>query len=68
MLLLPSDRVNDVPLEDQAPQDILRLAETAYEALLATGLSRSEARQRLLNTEPFNLYPSLVSAFGATTK
>jgi hypothetical protein len=67
-LLLPADRQEEVPLEDRAPEEILRLAEVAYEALLASGLSRSEARQRLMNTEPFHLYPSLVARFGGTAK
>jgi hypothetical protein len=68
VLLLPADRPDELPLEDRAPDDILRLAEVAYEALLTGGLSRSEAQQRLMNTEPFHLYPDLVQRFGGTEK
>jgi hypothetical protein len=64
VLLLPADRGDETPLEDRAPKDILRLAELVYETLLSSGLSRSEARQRLLNTEPFHLYPSVVGDLG----
>lgn len=64
VLLLPSEQTEEIPLEDRPPEDILRLAEVAYDALLSSGLSRSEARQRLMNTEPFHLYPSLAARFG----
>jgi hypothetical protein len=67
ILLLPQGPTADVPLEDVAPGDIIKLAETAYDALITSGLSRSEARQRLAHTEPFHLYPSLISQFGAET-
>jgi len=60
VLLLPAERAEELPLEDQAPDDIIRLAELAYETLLSGGLSRAEARQRLMHTEPFHHYPELV--------
>ena len=62
-LLLPSDSTGEVPLSDRPAEEILAMAERIYDGFLARGMTRSEARQRLLNTEPFNLYPNLVERF-----
>jgi hypothetical protein len=66
VLLLPSGPSDEAPLDDRPADDIVRLAEVVYETLLKSGLSRGEARQRLMNTEPFHLYPSLLEKFGGT--
>lgn len=52
------------PLEDRAPDELLALAESAYESLLRQGRSRREAAQRIRNTEPFNLFPAILERFG----
>jgi hypothetical protein len=66
VLLLPGEATEELPLEERTPEDILRLAERVYEGLLATGLSRNEARQRVRHTEPFHLYPSLMDQLEGT--
>lgn len=63
-LLLAAPPPNDTPLEDRPPEEIVRIAEVAYDSLLTEGLSRKEACQRLKNTEPFHLYPALIDEFG----
>ncbi|WP_102146054.1 ATP-binding protein [Mycobacterium hubeiense] len=64
MVSVPSKPLERAPLEDRPPDEILALAESAYESLLAQGKSRSEAAQRIRNAEPFNLYPAIVERFG----
>ena len=64
VLLLPAERQEDPPLADEPPETIARLAEVVYESLLKRGLTRGEARQRLVNTEPFNMYPHLLVGLG----
>ena len=48
------------PLDSQADEEIAGVAERMYEGLLRAGLTRKAARDQLLHTEPFNLYPGLI--------
>lgn len=65
VLLLPSTPAERAPFEDEPTEELIRLAEVVYDALLSQDLSRSEALQRLLNTEPFYLYPAIKEHFDA---
>jgi hypothetical protein len=62
-LLLPSAPSERTPFEDDPTEDLIRMAEMVYDALLGQNMSRAEALQRLLNTEPFYLYPSIKDHF-----
>jgi hypothetical protein len=63
VLLLPATPVDRTPFEDDPPEELIRLAEVVYDALLSQDMTRSEALQRLLNTEPFYLYPVIKEHF-----
>jgi hypothetical protein len=61
---LPSQASENPPLADQTPDRVLELADMVYESMLAQGKTRSEAAQRICNTEPFYLYPQIIAHFG----
>jgi hypothetical protein len=63
VLLLPTAPAERTPFEDEPPEELSRLAEVVYDALLSQDMTRSEALQRLLNTEPFYLYPAIKEHF-----
>jgi len=63
--LLPTRPAERVPLQDRPPEQLLALADSVYEGLLRKGMTRAEAAQRIRNTEPFHLYPSILEHFGA---
>ena len=54
------DEESRSPFDATADREIVGVAERVYEGLLQKGLTREEARDRLLKIEPFNLYPDLV--------
>ncbi|MGV1004862.1 MAG: ATP-binding protein [Candidatus Nanopelagicales bacterium] len=62
---LPSQSAESPPLADQTSDRVMELADMVYESMLAQGKTRSEAAQRICNTEPFYLYPQIVEHFGA---
>jgi len=62
-LLQPSTPSERTPFDDEPTEELIRLAEIVYDALLSQDMSRSEALQRLLNTEPFYLYPVIKDHF-----
>ncbi len=62
---LPTQAAENPPLADQTPDRVMELADMVYESMLAQGKTRSEAAQRICNTEPFYLYPEIVEHFGA---
>jgi hypothetical protein len=64
VLLLPTIPPDRAPFEDEPTEELIRMAELVYDALLAQEMTRAEALQRLLNTEPFYLYPVIKEHFG----
>lgn len=63
--LLPTVDPERRPLATESVDDLRSLAERVYETYLREGKSRSEAAQRLLQTEPFYLFPDIVEHYGA---
>jgi hypothetical protein len=61
---LPTQKSDTPPLSDQAPERVFDMAERLYESLLQNGKTRSEAAQRICNTQPFFMYPEIVKYFG----
>ncbi|MDE0671507.1 MAG: ATP-binding protein [Caldilineaceae bacterium] len=66
--LLPSQRDDEqtVAFDTEPDEELGELAERVYERFLEKGLTRQEAKERLLRIEPFNLHPDLVDAIVGT--
>ena len=66
--LLPSRRDDEqtAAFDTDLDEELGELAERMYERFLNKGLTRQEAKKRLLRMEPFNLYPSLVDEIVGT--
>jgi hypothetical protein len=61
---LPAKAPSTPALADQSAARVFQLAEILYDSMLKQGKSRSEAAQRICNTEPFYMYPIIVEHYG----
>jgi hypothetical protein len=64
MSALPSQEPETPALAGQSVERVFELAESLYTSLLAGGKSRSEAAQRICNTQPFYMYPEILEHYG----
>jgi hypothetical protein len=67
--LLPVSKPSDaLPFDGAPPDDVLKLGEQLYERFLETGSTRADARARVLQCEPFALWPEHFAHLGGGRK